>query len=455
MEGMIATSNRRAVIGAGVTGRSVARFLSARDLPFDWYDTRESLAQVSMSGVDSSESDLTATLQFGEISEQQLVGYDELIVSPGIANSEDYIAKAKASGSRIIGDIELFARQVEAPVAAITGSNGKTSVTSLLTEVAKACGLNAVAAGNIGEPVLDLLNRDYDLFVLELSSFQLENTSSLEPAVAVILNMSPDHMDRYPSMIDYHAAKQRIHTGAARVISNRDDLLTQPMLADFQTHSSFGFEQPDLGHYGIRLKGGIKYLACGLDCLVPLSEIQLQGSHNLANAMAVLAMADSLNLDRKIVLQSICKFKGLAHRCELVSVENNRSWINDSKATNTGAAIAAIKGICDRKSYSAKLILIAGGQTKDQDFAEFGKLVASKASHILLLGEGAQVVAEAINCPEKTSFVETMEAAVIAASELAQDGDCILLSPACASFDQFEGYEDRGEQFRSAVEALR
>ena len=455
MEGMIATSNRRAVIGAGVTGRSVARFLSARDLPFDWYDTRESVDAIPMESAESKDFDLASTLHFGEISDDQLVGYDELIVSPGIANSESYISIAKSAGSRIIGDIELFARHVESPVAAITGSNGKSSVTSLFAEVAKACGLNAVAAGNIGEPVLDLLDRDYDLFVLELSSFQLENTSSLEPAVAIILNMSPDHMDRYPSMIYYHAAKQRIHTGAARVISNRDDLLTQPMLADFQTHTSFGCEQPDLGHYGIRFKDGVRYLACGLDLLVPVDEILLQGSHNIANALAVLAMADSLELDRGIALETICSFRGLAHRCELVSRENNLTWLNDSKATNTGAAVAAINSICEQKGDAGNLILIAGGQTKEQNFAEFGKLVADKVDHLLLLGEGAEVIAEAVNCPVKTSFVVDMHEAVIAAAQLAQADDFILLSPACASFDQFKGYEDRGDQFRRAVEALK
>ena len=455
MEGMIATSNRRAVIGAGVTGRSVARFLSARDLPFDWYDTRDSLVSLTSESIEAKDFELASIPQFGDITDSQLVGYDEIILSPGVANSESYISSAKAAGSRIIGDIELFARQVDAPVAAITGSNGKSSVTGLLTQVAKACGLNAVAAGNIGEPVLDLLDRDYDLFVLELSSFQLENTSSLEPAVAVILNMSPDHMDRYPSMIYYHAAKQRIHTGAARIISNRDDLLTQPMLADFQTHTSFGFEQPDLGHYGIRLKDGTRYLACGLDCLVPVDEILLQGSHNLANALAVLAMADSLGLDRSIALETICNFKGLAHRCELVSRKNHRTWLNDSKATNTGAAIAAISSTCEQMNVSGKLILIAGGQTKDQSFIEFGKLVADEVAHLILLGEGAENIAAAANCPNKTIFVEGMQEAVIAAAQLAGSGDCILLSPACASFDQFKGYADRGDQFRASVEALK
>ena len=441
MTEMIATSNRRAVIGAGITGRSVARFLKSREIAFDWYDTRDEL----------QDADIDSELRLGEISDNQLVGYDELIVSPGIAKSESYLSAAEAAGSKIVGDIEIFARQVEASVAAITGSNGKTTVTSLLAEVAKACGVNAVAAGNLGEPVLDQLDRNYDLFVLELSSFQLETTQSLKPDVAVILNISPDHMDRYTSMIDYHAAKQRIHTGAVTVISNRDDLLTQPMLADSQRHKSFGIDQPDLGHYGIRIKEGKQYVACGLDVLFPLSQMKLKGSHNLANAMAVLAIADTLGLDRDTTIAVICQFAGLPHRCELVSTHKGVQWINDSKATNTGAAIAAI----DSNSGEGNLILIAGGQTKDQDFQSFGKLASQKVKHFILMGEGAAVLTDAIDSSANIYQVENMQQAVNRAQEIAKFGDSVLLSPACASFDQFESYQDRGNQFRKCVEAMQ
>jgi len=454
VSGMIATSNRRAVIGAGVTGRSLARFLSTRNIPFDWYDTRKSMVEISM----SESEQLDAPLQFGQIKPDQLCGYDEIILSPGIAKSETYITKAQEAGSRVVGDIELFARHSDIPVAAITGSNGKSSVTTLLAEVAQACGRNAIAAGNLGEPVLDQLDRDYDLFVLELSSFQLETTSSLTPVVAVILNMSPDHMDRYPSMIAYHAAKQRIHSGAAAVVSNRDDLLTQPMLADTQRHSSFGFDQPDLGHYGLRDRDGTVYVAHGIDSLFPVENIELKGRHNLANAMAVLAMSDFLGLDRQIAVEVVCSFKGLPHRCELVGNKNDLRWVNDSKATNVGAAVAAIEGLCDE--VSGQFILIAGGQTKDQEFADFGKLVSEKIDQLILLGEGAEeiaksVIAEAIKGETKISFAENMQDAVAVAAENAGPQDCVLLSPACASFDQFTGYQDRGDQFRAAVGALQ
>lgn len=454
MSGMIATSNRRAVIGAGLTGRSVARFLSTRNIPFDWYDTRKSKVEISM----SESEQLDTPLQFGQIKPDQLCGYDEIILSPGIAKSESYITKAQEAGSRVVGDIELFARHSDIPVAAITGSNGKSSVTTLLAEVVQACGRNAIAAGNVGEPVLDQLDRDYDLFVLELSSFQLETTSSLTPVVAVILNMSPDHMDRYPSMIAYHAAKQRIHSGAAALVSNRDDLLTQPMLADTQRHSSFGFDQPDLGHYGLRNRDGTVYVAHGIDSLFPVENIELKGRHNLANVMAVLAMSDFLGLDRQIAAEVVCSFKGLPHRCELVSDKNNQRWINDSKATNIGAAVAAIEGLCDE--VSGQFILIAGGQTKDQEFADFGKLVSEKIDQLILLGEGAEAIAqsvivEAIKSETKISFAENMQDAVAIAAENAGPQGCVLLSPACASFDQFAGYQDRGDQFRAAVDALK
>ena len=448
MTEMIATSNRRAVIGAGITGRSVARFLKSREIPFDWYDTRDEL----------QDADIDSALRLGEISDNQLVGYDELIVSPGIAKSESYLAAAEAAGSKIVGDIEIFARQVEAPIAAITGSNGKTTVTSLLAEVAKACGVNAVAAGNLGEPVLDQLDRDYDLFVLELSSFQLETTNSLRSEVAVILNISPDHMDRYDSMISYHAAKQRIHTGAVTVISNRDDLLTQPMIADSQQHKSFGLDQPDLGHYGIRKKQSEQYVAYGLEILFPLSQMKLQGEHNLANAMVVLAMADALGLDRDTAIEVICQFSGLPHRCELIAENKNIRWVNDSKATNTGATIAAINsmtGLTEKSgSQQSKLILIAGGQTKNQDFRDFAEIASKKVKHFILLGEGAALLADAIGSPASIFHVENMQEAVYRAQEITESGDCVLLSPACASFDQFASYQDRGNQFRECVEAL-
>ncbi len=450
MSGMIATSNRRAVIGAGVTGRSVARFLAARNMPFDWFDTRESLTEIGLPEAEKIES----SLSFGEIGPDQLCGYDEIILSPGIAKSEAYVARAQEVGTRIIGDIELFARNVEVPVAAITGSNGKSSVTTLLAAVAKACGRNAIAAGNIGKPVLDQVGLDYDLFVLELSSFQLETTSNLQPSVAVILNVSPDHMDRYPDLVAYHAAKQRVYLGASMIVSNRDDLLTQPMPTDVQRYMTFGLDQPDLGHYGLRKKDGVTYVAFGLQCLFPVEDILLKGSHNLSNALAVMVMAELLELDRQISIDVVCAFAGLPHRCEVVRTESGTEWINDSKATNTGAAIAAIQGLA--ADVEGKFILIAGGQAKGQEFGKFSDLVSHEIDQVILLGESAEQIADAVKGKGKTqiSYAENMQAAVSMAARITGPQDCVLLSPACASFDQFTGYQDRGDQFRDAVEAL-
>lgn len=451
MNGLIATSNRRAVIGAGITGRSVARFLTAHNMPFDWFDTRASEANLNL----AEDERLEAPLQFGEISDDRLCAYDEIILSPGLAKTEPYVVEAENVGAKIIGDIELFARHVEAPVATITGSNGKSSVTTLLAEVAKASGVNAVAAGNLGKPALDQLGRDFDLYVLELSSFQLETTFSLKAGAAVILNMSPDHMDRYASMIEYHAAKRRIHIGATGIVTNRDDLLTQALSGDANIHISFGFDEPDLGQYGLRVKDGSTYVARGLERLFDIDRIKLRGRHNLSNALAVLAMAEVLDLNQQRTIETILAFRGLPHRCELVQGSNSVIWINDSKATNAGAAIAAIKGMVDEVNKAGgQLILIAGGQSKDQNFTDLGKIVSENCTQLILMGEDADQIAQSVSADVLVSHVGNMQEAVWKASQVAGDGDCVLLSPACASFDQFDGYEDRGNQFRQAVEAL-
>jgi UDP-N-acetylmuramoylalanine--D-glutamate ligase len=449
MSGLIATSNRRAIVGAGITGRSVARFLTAKDMPFDWFDTRESEDSLNL----PEGEQLLAPLQFGQIHNDQLCGYDEIILSPGLGKSETYIAEAENLGTKIIGDIELFARYAEAPVAAITGSNGKSSVTTLLAEVAKACGRNAVAAGNLGQPVLDLLNLDYDLYVLELSSFQLETSSNLRPEVAVILNITPDHMDRYPDLIAYHAAKQRIYFGASMIVSNRDDLLTQPMPTDVQRFTTFGFDPPDLGHFGLRKKDGVLHVAHGLEYLFPAADIRLKGKHNLSNAMAVLAMADLLGLDQQKAIDTVLAFKGLPHRCELIEGPKGIQWINDSKATNSGAAIAAIKGVAEE--LSGKLVLVAGGQSKGQDFSELGKVISDKCAELVLIGADAQQIEDVVESKVGIHRATDIKDAVEIAQRLAEEGGSVLLSPACASFDQFKSYQDRGDQFRDAVRALK
>lgn len=448
MNTLIATSSRRAVIGAGVTGCSVARFLTSREMPFDWFDTREQNVEIALSGMEV----LGDQIRRGQIKDEDLCGYNEIILSPGLSKQESYIVAAENAGAKVIGDIELFGRYAEAPIAAITGSNGKSSVTTLLAEVAQACGRNAVAAGNLGQPVLDLLDQDYDLFVLELSSFQLETTSNLQPDVAVVLNMSPDHMDRYPDMIAYHAAKQRIYNGASMIVYNRDDLLTQPMPTDVQRFTSFGFDQPDLGHYGLRKKDGDIYVACGLKNLFAVGDVHLRGRHNLSNAMAVLAMADMLGLDQQEAIETVLAFRGLPHRCEMIAGPQDRQWINDSKATNTGAAIAAIQGL--RPEIEGRLILIAGGEAKGQDFSEFGKLVSESCALVILIGCDREKIVECLDSRPEIFRAENMQGAVQFAAQASQAGDTVLLSPACASFDQFSGYQERGDRFRTAVEDL-
>lgn len=446
---LITTDKQRIIIGLGQTGLSCARYFRRTGVPFAVCDTREAPAaaeafRAEFPGVE---------LRLGELDSDWLSQAQELVISPGIDKRHPAIQAATAAGAALIGDIDLFCREAEAPIVAITGSNAKSTVTTLVGLMAEQAGIKVGVGGNIGTPTLDLLLQPAELYVLELSSFQLETTHELRAAAATVLNVSPDHLDRYEGMQDYTLTKQRIYRGAAVVVANRQDALTQPLLAQGVELRSFGLNEPDLKQYGLREQGGETWLAWGLECLLPESALKIRGRHNLANALAALALANAVAIPRAAALDALQSFTGLEHRCQWVAEIEGVSYFNDSKGTNVGATLAALEGLGATLAEGAQLILIAGGVGKDQSFAELNAPLQRFSRDLILIGRDAELIAAEVS-PAQTHFAASMPSAVALAHELAHAGDIVLLSPACASFDMFTGYAERGECFVQAVEAL-
>lgn len=430
------------VIGLGITGQSCVRYLAERGMPVRALDTR-----AQPPGLEAWRARFAdVPLHLGGWRDDWLRDARRLIVSPGIAVSTPEIARQVASGKEVIGDIELFARTASVPVAAITGSNAKSTVTTLLGEMALAAGRASLIGGNLGTPALDLLEADAQLYVLELSSFQLETTYSLDAQAAVILNVSEDHMDRYRSLADYIAAKQRIYDGCEVAVWNRDDDVTRPQR---QVPREITFGQHAQADY--RLDSARQVLQCRGEDLLPTSQLAMRGHHNVLNVLAALAMAEALGLPREQALAAAARFPGLPHRCQLVAERHGVQWFNDSKGTNVGATLAALAGT--GPAIDGKIILIAGGQGKGQDFAPLAAPAQQHVRAALLLGQDAERLASALT-RVPCERVSDMQMAVQRAAALAQPGDAVLLSPACASFDMFSGYVARGDEFMRQVKAL-
>lgn len=434
------------MVGLGMTGLSVLRFLRARGVRVAVTDSRATPPGLSV--FQQEMADLPAA--FGAFDAALFAQAEQIIVSPGVAVSEPLIEAARARGAEIIGDIELFARHVEAPVVAITGSNGKSTVTTLLGEMALAAGQTVHVGGNIGHPALDLLGDSRpDFYLLELSSFQLETTDTLNAAAAVVLNISPDHMDRYPSESAYAAAKQRIYRGDGLMLLNRDDAEVMAMRASGRSEVSFGLDKPAANAFGRLEKGGEYWLARGDTALMPVRELGMAGSHNQANALAALALGEAMDLPMAAMLATLKRFTGLAHRSQWVAELDGVRWYNDSKGTNVGATLAAINGL------QGPLVLLAGGQGKGADFRPLRAALADKGRAAVLMGEAADDIEQAMGDVLPVQRATDMQDAVSRAQALAQPGDTVLLSPACASFDMFSGFAARGEAFMAAVLALQ
>ncbi|HQQ73606.1 MAG TPA: UDP-N-acetylmuramoyl-L-alanine--D-glutamate ligase [Pseudomonadales bacterium] len=445
---MASDSKKRVVIGMGKTGLSCARFLRSTGESFIWMDTRD--VPPMLADIQSEFPDVA--LRCGALNVDVLCTAAEIIVSPGVSVLEPALRAAALHGVPVIGDIELFVRATKKPVIAITGSNAKSTVTTLVGDMAIACGLQVGVGGNLGIPVLDMLENDAanDAYVLELSSFQLETVFSLQAEVAVILNISEDHMDRYDSLAAYTQAKLRIYHAAAHVVFNRADILTQPALETAGKRWSFGLDGGGANSVGVCDSEGDRWIVYGDNMkLMRIAEIRIVGSHNLANVTAAFAVALAAGWDISACADAVRNFSGLAHRCQWVAEKHGVLFYNDSKGTNIGATVAAIEGLCSGKN----IVLIAGGDGKGADFSQLAAVVQRHVKQLVLIGRDAKKIAAA--CADTTiSYASSMIDAVLKSQAAAVSGDVVLLSPACASFDMFNGYDDRGRQFCDAVGGL-
>lgn len=427
------------IIGLGMTGLSCVDFFMARGVTPRVMDTR-----VAPAGLDKLPEAVERYV--GGLNEDWLLTADLIVASPGIALAHPSLSAAADAGVEIVGDIELFCREAQAPVVAITGSNGKSTVTSLVGEMAKAAGMNVGVGGNIGLPALMLLDPERELYVLELSSFQLETTSSLRAIAATILNVTEDHMDRYPlGLQQYRAAKLRIYENARACIVNADDALTMPVRGADERCISFGV---DVGDYHLNRQQGETWLRVKGEKVLNVKEMKISGQHNYSNALAALSLADAAGLPRASSLKALTTFTGLAHRFQLVLEHNGVRWINDSKATNVGSTEAALNGL----HLDGTLYLLLGGDGKSADFTPLSRYLTGDNIRLYCFGrDGAQLAALR---PDVAVQTETMEQAMRQIAPQVVPGDMVLLSPACASLDQFKNFEQRGDIFARLAKEL-
>lgn len=445
------------VIGLGETGLSMVRWLSAQGAHLRVADSRD-----APPGLDEVVR-LVAEEQIfcGAFNDGLFAGIDMIAISPGVPLSDPHVAGALARGIPVVGDIELFAEhlatcdlRLSTKVIAITGSNGKTTVTSLVEHLCKAAGIDAVAAGNISPAVLDVVMQRGDkqpqVWVLELSSFQLETTATLKVDAATVLNVSEDHLDRYEGMDDYAAAKERIFKGCSVQVLNRDDARSIGMKGAASEFISFGLNLPAREtDFGIERENNEVWLVQGSLRLIKASELQLAGLHNFANALAALALCRAIDLPMPVLLDALRSFKGLPHRVERINQIQGVTFYDDSKGTNVGATVTALEGM------GCKVVLIAGGVGKEQDFSPLKSAVTEHARAVVLIGRDAMLIAAALaGCNVPVQYAVDMSDAVRKAAKLAQPGDAVLLSPACASFDMYRNYVHRADAFVGEVRKL-
>ncbi len=435
------------IIGLGKTGLSCAKFLAQQHVNVGVMDTRE-----IPPGLKELQQDYPEVLiKTGTLDTNWLQQADMIILSPGVDSRLPEIQAVKQAGIPVIGDVELFARYANAPVIAITGSNGKSTVTTLLAEMTRHAEKEVKVGGNLGIPALELISYPApDFYILELSSFQLETVETLNPFVATILNISPDHMDRYDSFEDYSAAKSRIFNGGGVMVLNNDDENVIGLAQANRDIIRFGVDEDADCAFGLKEYRGRLWLTELDQPILAVDELKILGKHNISNALAALALGSAMALPMSAMLDGLKSYPGLAHRCEYVTETGQVTWFNDSKSTNVGACIAAIEGLSSQKD----IVLIAGGEGKDQDFSELTQSIEKAVKAVVLIGADADKIAGVV--PEQTPVInaQSLADAVKQAQQLAISGDKVLLSPACASFDMFNSYEDRGEQFMQLVRAL-
>ncbi len=429
-----------AVIGMGISNVSLLRYLTHFSLDrLTVFDTRENPPHLD-------KLDKNLELKLGPLNEEELKDYDMIVLSPGLSIYTKEIAQAQASGVEIVGDVELFAREAKAPVIGITGSNGKSTVTALTGEMARRAGIKVALGANFGNPVFDILSEDVELYVLELSSFELETTSSLKLKAGVILNVSEDHLDRYHGDIEeYASAKRRIFLNCEHAVVNRDDARTLP--DDERSAVSFGLDGRE---YGRITESGRTYLAVNGEKVLDTQEMIICGVHNELNALSCMALCDAAGISREAQIEALKSFKGLEHRCQMVRELDKVCYYNDSKATNVASSEAAIRGLKNR--HPEGLILLAGGLGKGQDFSPLKQYLGHEVVKVFCFGKDKQKILDldAERCVDTDNLKEALDKA----RAYAKAGQAVLLSPACASFDQFKGFEDRGHKFVEMVNRL-
>ena len=443
-----AKNNIQVIVGLGKTGLSCAHHLAGQGIEFAITDSREDPPGLT----EIKQHFPHAFLSLGRLDTNLCQQAERLIISPGVSLREPAIANAIAKHIPVIGDIELFAQHIQAPVIAITGSNGKSTVTTLVGEMAQQAGLNVCVGGNLGTPALNLIStQEPDLYVLELSSFQLETTFSLKPHAAVLLNLSEDHMDRYDDLKNYLAAKQRIYHGCKYSIINRQENLLWKNLG-LKNLISFGLDAPVQQNFGLRNVGDKWYIAQGDTLLLETKALKIKGRHQLVNATAALALGFATGLPMPAMLNTLCSFEGLAHRCQWIAKYKNVDWYNDSKATNVAAAQASLEGL--GAEVTGKLIVIAGGQGKNANFFPLRNAMQKYVRQLILIGQDASLMEDALKNTTHIEITSSLEKAVALAKAAAQPGDAVILAPACASFDMFKNFEHRGEVFITAVKNI-
>ncbi|NHB59184.1 UDP-N-acetylmuramoyl-L-alanine--D-glutamate ligase [Acinetobacter sp. 194] len=446
---LIQRGGLKVVAGLGISGVSAVNFL---------HDHGYRVAVTDSRAVPPGHDKIPSEVQtyFGQFDQDLLLSAEEIIISPGLDPKLPEIQAAIAKGIPVVSEIQILRRATDKPIVAITGSNAKSTVTTLMGLMAQNAGKKVAVGGNLGRPALDLTKDDPELYILELSSFQLETTSNLEAEVAVVLNMSEDHLDRHGDMMGYHTAKHRIFQGVKKVVFNRDDSLTRPLVPDATPMQSFGLNAPDMNQYGVlRDTDGTIWLARGRERLLKSSEMYIQGTHNVANALACLALGEAIGLPLDVMLETLKTFKGLEHRCEFVKEVQGVRYYNDSKGTNIGATLAALDGLgAAIEAQGGKVAIILGGQGKGQDFTALRDSLTKYAKVAVLIGEDRPVIEQAIEGTTQLIHAETLKQAVELCQQHSHSKDVVLLSPACASFDMFSGYPERGHQFVAIVNEL-
>lgn len=427
------------IVGFGVTGISVAHFLKKIGLNFSIIDSRKE--PPNLSKIKEIYGDYN--IYTGAFMPSKFMGVTHLFVSPGVSLREPCVEQCLTSGAKLLSDIDLFAYCIDAPVIAITGSNGKSTVTTMVKEIAESAGRKVYAGGNLGVPAIDLLNDDAELYVLELSSFQLERVTALKPQAAVVLNVSSDHLDRHYDIDSYAEVKRKIYEQAQICVVNIDDPRVMGMVGSEQKKLTFSTAKK--ADFRVQAKGRVQWLVNGDNLIINRDNILLVGDHNTSNALAAMALATTVEMPGKAIINGLMNYQGLPHRLQIVSTEHKVVWVNDSKATNPSSCIAAIM------AFNEKVILIAGGDSKGSDLTELAAIIKQQVRMVIVFGRDAERIKKKLHSSIPVVNSETLEGAVLVAKEVAVAGETVLLSPACASLDQFKDYQERGDKFAQMV----